>query len=65
MRRSLIPDEALPLRIGSTTAVLAITRIATDSTGRVIEAALLTFSGDHVDVVFTAHHVLDERQTQG
>ncbi|WP_406735176.1 GntR family transcriptional regulator [Streptomyces sp. NBC_01108] len=62
--RSPAPDEASALRIGSTTAVLAITRIATDSTGRVIEAALLTFPGDRVDAVFTAHHVLDERQTQ-
>ncbi|MFI8003993.1 GntR family transcriptional regulator [Streptomyces sp. NPDC086010] len=63
--RSPTPDEASALRIGSTTAVLAITRIATDSTGRVAEAALLAFPGDRVDAVFTAHHVLDERQTQG
>ncbi|MGY4906330.1 GntR family transcriptional regulator [Streptomyces sp. 900116325] len=63
--RSPTPDEASALRIGTTTAVLAITRIATDFTGRVIEAALLAFPGDRVDAVFTAHHVLDERQTQG
>ncbi|MGW0666445.1 GntR family transcriptional regulator [Streptomyces sp. NPDC002746] len=63
--RSPTPDEAAALRIGSTTAVLAITRIATDSTGRVIEAALLAFPGDRVDAVFTAYHVLDERQTEG
>lgn len=63
--RSPTPDEASVLRIGSTTAVLAITRIATDSTGRVVEAALLAFPGDRVDAVFTVHHVLDERQTQG
>ncbi|WP_413753397.1 GntR family transcriptional regulator [Streptomyces sp. R-74717] len=63
--RSPTPDEASALRIGSTAAVLAITRIATDSTGRVIEAALLAFPGDRVDAVFNAHHVLDERQTQG
>ncbi|MEV8329623.1 GntR family transcriptional regulator [Streptomyces niveus] len=61
--RSPTADEASALRIGATTAVLAITRIATDSTGRVIEAALLAFPGDRVDAVFTAHHVLDERQT--
>ncbi|WP_328866046.1 GntR family transcriptional regulator [Streptomyces sp. NBC_00304] len=59
------PDEASALRIGSTAPVLAITRIATDSTGRAIEAALLTFPGDRVDAVFTAHHVLDERHTPG
>ncbi|MEU5616459.1 MULTISPECIES: GntR family transcriptional regulator [unclassified Streptomyces] len=63
--RSPTPDEASALRIGSTTAVLAITRIATDPTGRVIEAALLAFPGDRIDAVFTAHHMLDERQTQG
>ncbi|MFJ7493110.1 GntR family transcriptional regulator [Streptomyces sp. NPDC097727] len=57
------PDEASALRIGSTAAVLAITRIATDSTGRVVEAALLAFPGDRVDSVFTTHHVIDERQT--
>lgn len=63
--RSPTSDEASALRIGTTTAVLAITRIATDSTGRVIEAALLAFPGDRVDAVFTAHHVLNERQTRG
>ncbi|WP_328895168.1 GntR family transcriptional regulator [Streptomyces sp. NBC_00236] len=63
--RSPTPDEASALRIGSATAILAITRIATDSTGRVVEAALLAFPGARVDAVFTAHHVLDERQTQG
>ncbi|MFF5049057.1 GntR family transcriptional regulator [[Kitasatospora] papulosa] len=63
--RSPTPDEASALRIGSTAVVLAITRVATDSTGRVIEAALLAFPGNRVDAVFTAHHVLDERQTQG
>lgn len=62
--RSPTPDEASALRIGTTTAVLAVTRIATDSGGRVIEAALLAFPGDRVDAVFTAHHVLDERQTE-
>ncbi|MFI6648332.1 GntR family transcriptional regulator [Streptomyces sp. NPDC050529] len=63
--RSPTPDEASALRIGSTTAVLAITRIATDSKGRVIEAALFAFPGDRVDAVFTAHDVLDDRQAQG
>ncbi|WSU59796.1 GntR family transcriptional regulator [Streptomyces sp. NBC_01104] len=62
--RSPTPDEASALRIGNNMAVLAITRITTDSAGRVIEAALLAFPGNRVDAVFTAHHVLDERQTQ-
>ncbi|MFF1741141.1 GntR family transcriptional regulator [Streptomyces mirabilis] len=59
------PDEAAALRIGSTPPVLAITRVATDSTGRVVEAALLVFPGDRIDAVFTTHHMTDERQTQG
>lgn len=63
--RSPTPDEASALRIGNNMAVLAITRIATDANGRVVEAALLAFPGDRVDAVFTAHHVLDERPTQG
>ncbi|MDX2979422.1 GntR family transcriptional regulator [Streptomyces microflavus] len=63
--RSPTPDEASALRIGNNMAVLAITRIATDATGRVVEAALLAFPGDRVDAVFTAHHVLNERPTQG
>ncbi|MGQ4716281.1 GntR family transcriptional regulator [Streptomyces anulatus] len=59
------PDEASALRIGNNMAVLAITRIATDTNDRVVEAALLTFPGDRVDAVFTAHHVFNERPTQG
>ncbi|MGQ4374756.1 GntR family transcriptional regulator [Streptomyces sp. SAS_267] len=59
------PDEASTLRIGPTVPVLAITRTATDPAGRVVEAALLAFPGDRIDAVFTTHHVIDERQTQG
>ncbi|WP_435887289.1 UTRA domain-containing protein [Streptomyces griseoluteus] len=59
--RSATPDEASALKIPSATAVLAVTRVATDSTGRVIEAALLTFPGDRVDAVFTTHHAINER----
>ncbi|MGW2770314.1 GntR family transcriptional regulator [Streptomyces sp. NPDC001275] len=58
-------DEAATLRTSSAAAVLAITRVATNLTGRVVEAALLVFPGDRVDAVFTTHHVTDERQTQG
>nr|WP_078863226.1 GntR family transcriptional regulator [Streptomyces sp. NRRL S-325] len=59
------PDEASALRIGYASVVLSITRIATDSTDRVVEATLLAFPGDRVNAVFTTHHELDERQTQG
>ncbi|CAM5631356.1 GntR family transcriptional regulator OS=Streptomyces tendae OX=1932 GN=GUR47_21500 PE=4 SV=1 [Streptomyces tendae] len=58
------PDEATTLRANSTAPVLAITRVATDATGRVVEAALLVFPGDRVDAVLTTRHMTDERQTQ-
>nr|WP_187279015.1 GntR family transcriptional regulator [Streptomyces lavendulae] len=58
------PEEASALRLRSSAPVLAITRVATDTSGRVIEAALLAFPGDHVDAVFTTHPPTDERQTQ-
>ncbi|MFG3011140.1 GntR family transcriptional regulator [Streptomyces cinerochromogenes] len=58
------PDEASALRIGPMAAALAITRVATDSTGRVVEAALLVFPGDRVDAVFTTHVVTDEKGAQ-
>ncbi|MGV9353892.1 GntR family transcriptional regulator [Streptomyces misionensis] len=57
-------EEASALRLRSSAPVLAITRVATDTSGRVIEAALLVFPGAHVDAVFTTHHPTDERQTQ-
>ncbi|MFG2815029.1 GntR family transcriptional regulator [Streptomyces sp. NPDC048410] len=59
--RSATPDEAATLKLPSATAVLAVTRVATDSTGRVTEAALLAFPGDRVDAIFTSHHVINER----
>ncbi|MEV4043887.1 GntR family transcriptional regulator [Streptomyces sp. NPDC049744] len=59
------PEEASALRIGDTSVVLSITRIATDLTGRVIEATLLAFPGDRIDAVFTTHHVIDERNRKG
>lgn len=58
-------DEALALRIGHASVVLSVTRIATDSTGRVAEATLLAFPGERVEAVFTTHYVIDGRQTQG
>ncbi|MGN5378717.1 GntR family transcriptional regulator [Streptomyces lasalocidi] len=59
------PEETSALRISSALAVLAITRVAADTTGRVVEAALLVFPRDRVDAVFTTHHVIHERKTQG
>ena len=54
------PDEASTLRTNSN----ALTRVATDPTGRVVETVLPVFPGDRVDAVFTTHHVTEERQTQ-
>ncbi|MEU4873433.1 GntR family transcriptional regulator [Streptomyces sp. NPDC021608] len=59
------PDESSTLRTSSATPVLAITRVATDPTGRVVEAALLVFPGDRADAVFATHSTPDERQTSG
>ncbi|MFJ3834234.1 GntR family transcriptional regulator [Streptomyces sp. NPDC090054] len=50
------PDEATNLRISSTLAILSITRVATDTTGRVVEAALLALPGNRAEAVFTTHH---------
>ncbi|MGW3626939.1 GntR family transcriptional regulator [Streptomyces sp. NPDC000880] len=59
------PEEAVTLRISSTLAVLAITRVAADTTGRVVEAAHLVLPGDRADAVFTTHHMTEERRTEG
>ncbi|WP_405459536.1 GntR family transcriptional regulator [Streptomyces sp. NBC_00101] len=57
------PDEVSALRISPTAAVLGITRTATDSAGRVVEAAFLAFPGDRTDAVFITHHAASERQS--
>lgn len=59
------PEEATTLRISSTLAVLAITSVAIDATGRVVEAALLVLPGDRADAVFTTHPTTEERGTEG
>lgn len=59
------PSEAATLRISSTLAILAITRVATDVTGRVIEAALLALPGDRAEAVFTTDHTTTERKQEG
>ncbi|MFB7937759.1 GntR family transcriptional regulator [Streptomyces sp. NPDC056049] len=54
------PEEATALRISPTRTILAIMRIALNSTGRVIEAALLALPSDAADAVFTTHSPLKE-----
>ncbi|WP_405710916.1 GntR family transcriptional regulator [Streptomyces xanthophaeus] len=58
------PSEATTLRISPTLAILSITRVATDTTGRVVEAALLTLPGDRADAVFTTHHPTEARRAE-
>ncbi|MGW5850396.1 GntR family transcriptional regulator [Streptomyces sp. NPDC055254] len=58
------PDEATTLRISPTLAILSITRVATDTAGRVIEAALLALPGDRADAVFTTHHTAEARRAE-
>ncbi|MFE0583371.1 GntR family transcriptional regulator [Streptomyces sp. NPDC058874] len=59
------PLEAATLRISPTLAVLAITRVATDSAGRVVEAALLALPGDRAEATFTTHHTPEGRRAEG
>ncbi|WP_327259296.1 GntR family transcriptional regulator [Streptomyces sp. NBC_01240] len=59
------PREAATLRISSSLPVLAITRVATDTTGRVVEAARLVLPGDRADALFTHHTMSGDRRTEG
>ncbi|MER5707323.1 GntR family transcriptional regulator [Streptomyces sp. NPDC002122] len=59
------PMEATTLRISSTLAVLEVTRVVTDTTGRIVEAALLVLPGDRADAVFTTHPTTEERTAKG
>ncbi|MFG2898118.1 GntR family transcriptional regulator [Streptomyces zaomyceticus] len=59
------PEEATTLRISSTLAVLLITSVAADATGRVLQAAILVLPGDRADAVFTTHPMTEERESEG
>ncbi|MFJ2405981.1 UTRA domain-containing protein [Streptomyces xanthochromogenes] len=54
-------SEAAVLRISTALAVLAITRVSTDSTGRVAEAAHLVLPGDRTSALFTTQRMTTER----
>ncbi|MFH8620866.1 GntR family transcriptional regulator [Streptomyces vietnamensis] len=58
------PMEAAALRISSTLAVLEVTRVSTDITGRIVEAALLILPGDCAEAVFTTHHTTEDRRAE-
>ncbi|MGW2273945.1 GntR family transcriptional regulator [Streptomyces yangpuensis] len=57
-------EEAESLRISPSLAVLSLTRVTTDSTGRVIEAALLVLPGDRADALFTTRFMAEERSSK-
>ncbi|MFD7963005.1 GntR family transcriptional regulator [Streptomyces zaomyceticus] len=59
------PEEASTFRISSTLAVLAITRVSSDTTGRVVEVARLVLPGDRANALFITHHTTEERGTEG
>ncbi|MFE6894096.1 GntR family transcriptional regulator [Streptomyces sp. NPDC057694] len=58
-------EEAETLRIGSTLAVLDITRVTIDSTGRVIEAALLVLPSHRADAYFITRVAPAENRREG
>ncbi|KJY42338.1 GntR family transcriptional regulator [Streptomyces sp. NRRL S-444] len=53
-------EESTVLRISASLPVLSLTRVATDITGRVVEAALMLLPGDRADALFTTHLTTDE-----
>ncbi|WP_053629990.1 GntR family transcriptional regulator [Streptomyces sp. H021] len=53
-------EEATVLRISSSLAVLSLIRVATDATGRVVDAALFVLPGDRADALFITR-VTEER----
>ncbi|RSS94828.1 GntR family transcriptional regulator [Streptomyces sp. WAC05292] len=57
-------EEATVLRIAISLAVLSLTRVATDVTGRVVEAALLVLPGDRADALFTTRLTTEERSSK-
>ncbi|MEV5613578.1 GntR family transcriptional regulator [Streptomyces sp. NPDC052225] len=58
-------EEAEVLRISSTLAVLDITRVAIDNTGRVVEAALLVLPSHRADAYFVTRAVPAENRREG
>ncbi|RPK51178.1 HTH-type transcriptional repressor YvoA [Streptomyces sp. ADI92-24] len=59
------PREAATLRISSALPVLAVTRVATDAAGRVVEVARLLLPGDRADALFTHPTMSGDRRTEG
>ncbi|MGW8726084.1 GntR family transcriptional regulator [Streptomyces sp. NPDC055808] len=57
-------SEAAALRISTALAILTISRVSTDITGRVAEAARLVLPGDRANALFTSHRMTPERPTR-
>ncbi|MGJ0152816.1 GntR family transcriptional regulator [Streptomyces sp. CH8.1] len=57
-------EEAMTLRISPSLAVLSVTRVLTDASGRMVEAALLVLPGDRADALFTTRFVTDKRSSE-
>ncbi|MFD9575496.1 GntR family transcriptional regulator [Streptomyces sp. NPDC059982] len=57
-------EEVAALRISASLAVLSLTRVATDVTGRVVEAALLVLPGDRADALFTTRVMAEKRSAK-
>ncbi|MFF3858122.1 GntR family transcriptional regulator [Streptomyces sp. NPDC002209] len=53
-------DESTALRISTSLPVLSLTRVATDTTGRVVEVARIVLPGDRADALFTTRLTTDE-----
>ncbi|MFK0235948.1 GntR family transcriptional regulator [Streptomyces vinaceus] len=53
-------EESTALRISASLPVLSLTRVATDTTGRVVEAALMLLPGDRSDALFTTRLTIDD-----
>ncbi|WSS03157.1 GntR family transcriptional regulator [Streptomyces goshikiensis] len=58
-------EEATTLRISPSLAVLSVTRVSTDTSGRMVEAALFVLPGDRADALFTTRFVTHERSSKG
>ncbi|MFB6508772.1 GntR family transcriptional regulator [Streptomyces virginiae] len=53
-------EESTALRISTSLPVLSLTRVATNTVGRVVQAALIVLPGDRADVLFTTRLMPDE-----
>ncbi|WP_162500726.1 GntR family transcriptional regulator [Streptomyces sp. 3211] len=57
-------EEATALRISASLAVLSLTRVVTDATGRVVEVALMVLPGDRADALFTTRLMTEKRSSK-